>query len=252
MLWPQDTSSERLCSTRTGESTTYVPDPQIKRNFCRTPFLWAVLNGDYVRVDEFLCAGACAYKLDDCGNPPIYYALRDWHANGFGSPNYGISFHSNRFKTMQLLVKAGAEVNMLDKHGWSLLSGAVCNGYYASARKLVQLSADVNNPRSTRESPLYQAVSYSRSLAFTGWLLEQGASIYAIHFDAAKKRGRRFLFLIVQKRVLCAHIAISAAISKQCNLPVLLTKELCNALLPHHNIITKHRQWNQLKKVKHF
>lgn len=72
------------------------------------------------------------------------------------------------------LVGAGADVALVDKHGWNVIAFGAMKGFTSFIRYLLQKGADVNNRDSAGRTPLMKAVTHGHENT-TALLLQEGA-----------------------------------------------------------------------------
>jgi ankyrin repeat protein len=119
----------------------------------------AVLDGDLVRVEELLRAGADPNRKDPLGYPPLQLAA----ARG-------------QVQMVELLLASGADPLLLDtRMGASALHKAAIGGVVEVARVLLDHGAFINQRAPIDgQTPLFDAVLYKR-LPMVEYLLERGA-----------------------------------------------------------------------------
>lgn len=121
-----------------------------------------------------LIAAAQAYRLDmvSFGYAPLRKAVLD-----------GSSLRPERMEqrktvqeTLQLLMKAGADLNAVTEDGWTALSLSAKNNYIDSLRALVERGADVNLNNQAGRTALMAAV-VAGSVESVEALIEAGADV---------------------------------------------------------------------------
>lgn len=128
--------------------------------FTRERFAEAVAEGDQALVDLFIRGGMNPRATDEKGNPLLLIALR----NGFS-----IVAH--------ILIKAGADVDVIDSLGFTpllLACGKTTSGYQEVAKAIIHKGANVNARDPIGWTPLFLAVS-NGSMEIAYLLLVYGA-----------------------------------------------------------------------------
>lgn len=92
---------------------------------------------------------------------------------------YAAAEREPQTEMVELLVKRGADVNAIDKYGWTALMRASLRGHYGIVRFLLDNGADPNieNKRSAFPCALLVAV-FHRRVKVVALLLDRGANIY--------------------------------------------------------------------------
>jgi uncharacterized protein len=120
----------------------------------------------------------------------------------------GWSVHAGSKQVVEMLIAAGADVNLADENGDSPLSLACQQGNLDLAKLLLAKGADVQKARWNGETPLLSAVN-SGSLPLVELLLERGANPNvkenregqtALHWAAAELRRSCWRLAVVTKR----------------------------------------------------
>lgn len=102
----------------------------------------AIKGGDKIRVKELLLKGISPNIKDDIGNTPILYATTT------------TSLLFDNIDVIHDLLKAGADMNVADSHGWTPLHFACKNGDVELVKVLVDSGADVLRVTNSHETPL--------------------------------------------------------------------------------------------------
>lgn len=143
----------------------------------RTPLAWATIRDDLDEVATLLEFGANPNMCDNAGDsclhfvrsPQVCAKLLEEKANvHLINQTYGASSLQSICKRIDvpeiigLLHEAGADVNFQDDDGESALMNAIWKKSTGSARRLIELGADVNAAnKSSGDTPLHFAVSIS-------------------------------------------------------------------------------------------
>jgi cytohesin len=80
---------------------------------------------------------------------------------------------------MESLLKAGADMNAKDNHGWTALSIAAFNGHLKTCELLIENGADVNAKDNINSIPLHWAAFHGH-LQICRLLVEKGADVETI------------------------------------------------------------------------
>ena len=122
----------------------------------KTPLMIAASNGDFDSMKVLIKAGA--------------------RPNYRGETSLISAAKSNSPMCMEMLIKADADVNLVDVDGCTALFHASDNGYLECLRLLVQAGVDVNSSDARGATPLYAAVC-RRLMPCIQFLLDSGADV---------------------------------------------------------------------------
>ena len=87
-----------------------------------------------------------------------------------------LAARSGHFKSVNILLKAGAEVSIADKYNVTAVMAAAQWGYDACVKALIEAGADVNIPNPTGGCALVQAI-YSNNFNCVHMIVEAGACV---------------------------------------------------------------------------
>ncbi len=147
-------------------------DPNITDNRGWTPVHWAL---NYNRDDLVLLLGEFGADMDvayEDGHTPLHHA---W----------------SNLELTKLLIKAGANVNATDTHGWTALHYAFLNGKHAVVDELISAGADVNVTDSNGWTLFHLTFLYGHYLTADG-VVKAGANV-----DARDPNGNTLLHLAI-------------------------------------------------------
>jgi len=154
-------------------SSTQHFTPTYCRSDCRiSPLSYAARHNDVTLMELLLKFGAQLELKDPSGKTALYYALEPAKRN------------SSSYKTasLQLLLKSGAKVNVLDDTGVSPLASACSEGVSVLVKTLLSFGADPNLP-TTAVYPLSLACQF-RYYEIVELLLEYGADMQATNSNS--------------------------------------------------------------------
>merc|ERR1719310_1253767 len=140
-----------------------------------TPLHWAAQDGQLRFAVKLLALGATANAADVCGATPLMIAAYNGHVgiceallkerstdvrqgNGFLNTACHYAAQRGQAGCIDVLVKANAEVDCVDKHGDSPLAWAARNGHIEAVHKLVEMRADPLNDNNASEDPIELAL----------------------------------------------------------------------------------------------
>jgi len=174
----------------------------------RTPICWATLRDDSKSVSTLLAFNADPNLIDYQGKNCLFYVRSTDVCKRLLSANINLHARGRKYArvplhsvcscietaeipdVVDLLVDAGADVNVRDGDGETPLLNAVYKGYTSIARKLIDLGANVNTPNySSQETAIHFAVSFDR-FEILPLLLEKGAD-----YTAKNIHGRNILHM---------------------------------------------------------
>merc|ERR1719310_266878 len=141
-----------------------------------TPLHWAAQDGLVRFTMKLLALGATANAADVCGATPLMIAAYNGHVgiceallkerstdvrqgNGFLNTAAHYAAQRGQAGCIDVLVKAKAEVDCVDKHGDSPLAWAARNGHIEAVHKLIELRADPLNDNNASEDPIELALA---------------------------------------------------------------------------------------------
>lgn len=170
----------------------------------RTPLSWATIRNDLGTVDVLLEFGADPNIVDNVGHtclhfvesPAVFRALVLAGANVHAltlywdwSPLHALckrTGHQN-VELIDCFISSGVDVNVRDFQGETPLSSALFRGQVASAKRLMELGADVNAANwiwKSGDSALHFAVMFNAHHTLP-LLLKKGADYTATNFSGA-------------------------------------------------------------------
>jgi ankyrin repeat protein len=185
----------------------------------------AINEGNQHTVKALINAGAYLNAIDQTGKTPLHHAALEGKADilkllieGGANLDQGIieftdlgpvmteytpldqaAWHE-QYQILELLTAYGADIEVTDKSGNSLLMRAILFGNNKLAAKLISLGANVNAINSIGRTPLHIAVSQSNR-ELTKLLVEKGAIIMGDHngITALELGAKTGLDLVISK-----------------------------------------------------
>ncbi|XP_031619380.1 ankyrin repeat domain-containing protein 50-like [Contarinia nasturtii] len=133
---------------------------------------------NFDRLDSAYNLGLCAAATK--GQSNVVEFLINNGANISSSshgtfPLYLASFYGHD-RVVDLLIKHGADVNVINNTGWTPINVAAREGHQQIVELLIEAAADFNFPNNDGETPLYSAVSAGHE-DVVSMLLEKGADV---------------------------------------------------------------------------
>ena len=154
-----------------------------------TPLHYAAYSGSVEALTLLIKAGAKVNVQDGDGDPPIQYALVENHVKAAkllidAGADIKIKNHDGRaaiywahpVEELQLLIKAGGDVNHADNYGYTPLQIAALQNDIESIKLLLKSGADVNKAAENGDTPLINAVK-KQSEEAVNILLKAGAKV---------------------------------------------------------------------------
>jgi ankyrin repeat protein len=126
--------------------------------------------------------------------------------------NSTLALDKNCTTIAKRLVSAGANVSLVDKHGWNVIAMGAMKGFTGYIKYLLSKGADIDNQDKSGRTPLMKAVTHGHVVTAL-LLLEQGADVSLVdihgwsvlHFSTRQLRGNRpprhyldLFFMLVQ------------------------------------------------------
>jgi ankyrin repeat protein len=136
-----------------------------------TPLMYAARHGDVARARALVDAGAAVNEQSNDGFTPLMYAARASCRTGSRGP-----------ELVDLLLEAGADVNMVRRGGSTVLHKAAQVNNPDVIGRLVKAGAKVDRPDRDGDTPLFIATIYKSTEALE-LLHEQGADINATNSE---------------------------------------------------------------------
>ena len=93
---------------------------------------------------------------------------------------------SNRFDVIELLLASGADINVADEQGNTLLFKAVSSGNLPHAQKLLDMGADLQHLNLCNESVLFTAIRGAGGRPMIEYLINRGVNVDVINTQGKK------------------------------------------------------------------
>ena len=125
-----------------------------------TPLLIAATRGYTNIVETLLAVASAKAALEEPAQPhgeaiATFVNRKDSYGN---TPLYNAA-GSNRIKIVELLIKAGADINLAENFGETSLHFAAANGHAEVVKQLIAANANVNKANPNGITPLYNAAA---------------------------------------------------------------------------------------------
>lgn len=175
----------------------------------KTPLMLAAWIGDEKLVESLLKQGADTTIVDKIGKTVLSYASQQKNIKILQiiseDKNIDLNYRDNsgyrqtalftpaeveNIPILTILLKAGADPNILDKNKMTALQWAAQQGKTESIKLLLEYDADVNTKNNKGITPLMSACLVNASKENVGLLLNAGAVI-----NEQNKKGETALFL---------------------------------------------------------
>ena len=153
------------------------------------PLVWALRKGHKNIVQLLIESGADIDAKDKYGQTDLYKALQvgqteiakqliEVGADAKAEDKFGnTALHiASDAENVKLLIANGADVNAIDEHGFSVISGAAIHGYTKKIKILLDNGADVNAKDQHGYTPLLKALQ-DRHIKAAQLLIEYGADV---------------------------------------------------------------------------
>ncbi|KAH7062671.1 ankyrin repeat-containing domain protein [Macrophomina phaseolina] len=113
-----------------------------------------------------------ATKLLDHRADPTLVVERDWKPTALHA-----AIFAKRPEMAELLLQRGAErsISVADRHGWTPLTAAVCDGSFEIVRALIDSNADPNIPHVTSKRTALESAAVNGQMEIVRYLLEHHA-----------------------------------------------------------------------------
>jgi ankyrin repeat protein len=157
----------------------------------RTPLHWATTKGDALSVQTLLCVGADPNAVDHLGGTVLASAAssgnvhildlivqRNAHVQyknkrGDTALHYA-SRHQTNLKTVEILLRAGSDVNARNDVGNTSFTGAAITNKHEIGKLLLSHGAKMHNRGIYGDTPLFESI-YHNSNEFLQMLLSEGS-----------------------------------------------------------------------------
>jgi ankyrin repeat protein len=157
----------------------------------RTPLHWATTKGDAPSVQSLLCAGADLSLIDHFGGTVLASAasagnvrilesiiqrkvnIRSTNSRGDTALHYA-SRHQSSLRVVEILLKAGSDVNCRNHVGNTPITGAAITNKHEIGEYLLSHEANMHNLGIYGDTPLFETI-YHNSHKFLQMLLSKGS-----------------------------------------------------------------------------
>ena len=154
----------------TPDAATYA-DLDLRDSLGRTLLHNAARDGDIIRVEALIAAGADTHARGNMAATPLHMAAEAGHEYGRG-------------ETAKALIDAGADVNAVDIEGYTPLHLAIRNGHTGVTKALLASGAETSISSEYGYTPLHETARAFTAIAESAQLLTAaGADVNATDID---------------------------------------------------------------------